>query len=112
MPAQGRTWRRDLLVGALASCLTAVILVPVGWGAIRNQRQQEKPATVGALQPPGAGWEASAGSWRCAGSPGRRMLAPPRSPFATPSTPPSTSRGQGADWRSIHPSRNATARGS
>jgi len=30
------TWRRDLLIGALAAALTASVLVPLGWGAVRG----------------------------------------------------------------------------
>ena len=33
-------WRRDLLVGLLASLLTASVLVPLGWAAVREQRDQ------------------------------------------------------------------------
>jgi hypothetical protein len=32
------TWRRDLLVAALASLLTAGALVPIGWSAVRAER--------------------------------------------------------------------------
>src|SRR5438552_327844 len=38
------TWRRDVLVGLLASFLTAAMLVPLGWAAVRGQRQQAEAA--------------------------------------------------------------------
>jgi hypothetical protein len=38
------TWRHDLLVGLLASFLTAAVLVPVGWAAVRGQREQAESA--------------------------------------------------------------------
>jgi hypothetical protein len=38
------TWRRDVLVGVLASALTASLLVPLGWAAVRDQREQAAAA--------------------------------------------------------------------
>jgi hypothetical protein len=43
-------WRRDLLVGVLASLLTAAALVPLGWAAVRGQRRQAEDARNLALQ--------------------------------------------------------------
>jgi hypothetical protein len=38
------TWRRDVLIGLLASLLTASVLVPIGWAAVRDQRDQAEGA--------------------------------------------------------------------
>jgi hypothetical protein len=38
------TWRRDVLVAVLASLLTASVLVPLGWAAVRDQREQAEAA--------------------------------------------------------------------
>jgi hypothetical protein len=37
-------WRRDLLVGVLASVLTIALMVPFGWAAVRDHREQAEAA--------------------------------------------------------------------
>ena len=49
-PASWATWRRDLLVGVSASMLTASVLVPVGWTAVRDQRYEVEAARRMALE--------------------------------------------------------------
>lgn len=41
--AAGR-WRRDLMVGGLASLLTALVLVPVAWASHRSQKEEAEAA--------------------------------------------------------------------
>src|SRR5947209_4591966 len=43
------TWRRDFLVATIASLLTAFVLVPLGWTAVRDQRQEADSARQTAL---------------------------------------------------------------
>jgi hypothetical protein len=49
MTAWWPTWRRDLLVGLLASCVTASVLAPIGWASLR-QEQTEKAHLVSQLE--------------------------------------------------------------
>jgi hypothetical protein len=37
-------WRRDVLVAGLASLFTIFVLVPIGWAAVRDHRQQAEAA--------------------------------------------------------------------
>ena len=39
-----RTWRHDIFVGLLASCLTAAVLGPLGWVRVRDARQEAQQA--------------------------------------------------------------------
>jgi hypothetical protein len=38
------TWRRDLLIAALASFITTALLVPIGWAAMRDRQEQAEAA--------------------------------------------------------------------
>jgi uncharacterized protein involved in type VI secretion and phage assembly len=37
-------WRRDLVVGVLTAIMTAAVLVPIGWAAVRDQRDEANAA--------------------------------------------------------------------
>ena len=43
-------WRRDLLAGLIASALTALVLLAVGWALLRAERQQTAAARERAEQ--------------------------------------------------------------
>src|SRR5437773_1966602 len=43
-PSSWPNWRRDFLVATIASLLTAFVLVPLGWTAPCDQRQQAEAA--------------------------------------------------------------------
>jgi hypothetical protein len=43
-------WRREVLVGLLASVLTGAVLVPLGWAALEQQRERTEEASRRALQ--------------------------------------------------------------
>ena len=44
------TWRRDLLIGLAASLLTASVLVPIGWAAVRGQHDEAEAARKSARE--------------------------------------------------------------